>query len=152
MIILPFPQLNTFSASNNASSNTITLTVDTGNPDDSFSWTQGSFLSFNLATNNQANITLSSSYNSTSVSVSATGNNPNATSASTFIFRQKSNIICSNLLNNNIYLGSKINAYYSGCSSTTVTNGTSVAFVAPEISLNAGFEVVVGGTFSANTQ
>jgi hypothetical protein len=138
----------------NSSSNTITLTANTADPTDIYSWSHGYYVSINGPTNtNVANISLSSSYNGTSVSVSATGTYPPATSTATFVFQQNSNNICGNPVNNNVYLGTNINAPQSGCSSTVVLNGTNVIFVAPgSISLNPGFEVQLGGTFSALTQ
>lgn len=138
----------------NSSSNTITLTVSTENPYDTYNWTHGSYININGAANtNVANISLSSAYNGTSVTVSANGTNPVATSSSTFTFQQNSSNICGNLAQSNVYLGTNINAPQSGCFSTVVLNGTNIIFVAPgSISLNPGFEVQLGGTFSALTQ
>lgn len=142
------------SAAYNYSSNIITLNANTGNSGDTYNWVPSNNLTINGATNtNVANISLSPSYNGTSVTVSTTGTKPPATSSSTYIFQQNSGNLCGNMVHNNVYLGSDISAPMSGCSSVVVLSGTNVSFVASNsITLNPGFEVQLGGTFNALTQ
>lgn len=142
-------------ATYNSSNNTITLTVNTQNPGDTYFWEPNSgYITINGPTNtNIANISVSPAYNGTSVKVTATGTYPSASSSSIFTFVQSSGNICSIPATNNIYLATNIFAPKSGCSSVIVAADTYVAFVSQnEITLNPGFEVKLGGTFMAFTE
>jgi beta-glucanase (GH16 family) len=141
----------------NSSNNTIALTVKTENDEDIFSWAAGSNIVINGITNTAglsvATITLNPAYSGTSVTVSATGVHPVATSSSPYIFRQNPSVICGNLAQNNIYVTANLVAPTSGCTSTVVTAGTTVTFAASNsITLNAGFEVQLGAEFNALTK
>jgi beta-glucanase (GH16 family) len=139
----------------NSTNNTITLTADTGDPNDSYSWqTVTPYVSINGVTNtNVAQIALAPAYSGVSVKVTATGTYPSASSSSIFTFQQGSGNICSIPNQSNVYMASTINAPQSGCSSVIVVSGTNVTFVAPSsITLNSGFEVQLGATFNALTQ
>jgi beta-glucanase (GH16 family) len=142
------------SADFNSSNNTVTLTVNTGNEEDTYFWSSPSgYVGFNWTNKNVANISLYSGYNGTSVKVSATGINPAATSSSTFTFQQGNGNICSIPAQDNVYIAQDINSPQSGCSSAIVSSGTNVTFIGQSsITLNPGFEVQLGGTFNGLTQ
>ena len=137
----------------NSSSNSITLVVNTNNPEDTYYWIPSNNLTINGPRNlNTVNISLSSVYNETSITVKATGTNPPATSSNIFIFQQSSGNICTIPYQNNIYVANNINAPCSGCTSTIIPSGKNIIFVSEnEINLNPGFEVQLGATFEAFT-
>jgi hypothetical protein len=136
----------------NPSNNTVALTVFTQNDEDAYSWAAGSNVITGATTTNVATINLANVGTST-VTVSATGVHPAATSSSSYIFRQNQSTICGNLAQNNIYVTANLVAPTSGCTSTVVTSGTTVTFAASNtITLNAGFEVQLGAEFNALTK
>ncbi len=100
-----------------------------------------------------ATFSIPSGFSTSKISVSATGGYPNTTATTIFDINSSNGNFCmlSGLGTTPIiYFAPTINAPQSGCSSTIVSSGKNVTFVGhSSVTLNPGFEVQLGATFSA---
>ncbi|MBP9187400.1 MAG: hypothetical protein KBG11_09910, partial [Bacteroidia bacterium] len=133
--------------------NYLTLSAASFVPDETYNWTVNSG-NLSLVTQNTGTALFSvpSGFLSSTISVSGTGGYPTATATNSFEVKSSNGNFCTlNGLGNLpvIYIANDFYAPQAGCSSTVIPTGKEVIFVGNSITLNPGFEVQLGATFSA---
>jgi len=134
--------------------NYLTLSASTIAPNETYTWTvnSGNLTIINQG-NGTANFSIPSGFSTSTIFVSATGGIPNATANATFdVINCNGNFCAMSGLGSTpvLYIANDFNVPQSGCSSTIIPNGKNVIFVSQNsVTLNPGFEVQLGATFSA---
>lgn len=137
-----------------SSNNSLVLAASSVVSGEAYNWIVNSG---NLSLVNQsagtATFSIPSGFSTSTISVSATGGYPNTTATSAFEVNSSNGNFCtlSGLGSTPIlYFAADVYAPQSGCSSTVVPSGKNVTFVGHNsVTLNPGFEVQLGATFSA---